>query len=577
MTSEKQHEGMDDQMTHEMRRIEAAQRVLKRKGLDFLDGIRTEDDPDKYLSVLTLWQNDKFLAELEATIQAELAPDPGGIRRFLADFEAHIEDLDARWLLSLWWQSSGTRAVDFDPLIREYQSVYTTGFLQRLENMQQTSDVDPATRQRLNLWQQVAEHELVDSALASQRIELRQSIADYRFHHHKRNYTASQIENMILREEQDRKLRRKAWNSLAQLSQQLAPKMRKLLLKTNTYWQERGYMNANAPRLETLGVSEAVVRQAIANVEATTRSAAQLLLKEYESLLGYEITQWDWQFAATQLSRSFDQTFKNNRPIACLKKTYKTLRIDVEQLPIQFAGSSTDHYIRCNPVRIPHDIIFSHGPISGAREYCKLFKFLGEACYYAHISSDLPYAFRRYPPQVVTEGFARLSSWLLWEDAWLKDFANLTSDQITEFSQQMRNYELLKLRYYAGFAVFEMDAYQNLAEDPKTDLDALYTHHMESFLLMPSDDRSVWAANPRLIDPQGRPFFTKHVLGLAVAAALLEHIHEKGNCLFSKEFGRLFQSDLVRQSASSPWLEQLQQLTARMLTPFPTSWSQAKK
>ncbi|MFQ5977295.1 MAG: hypothetical protein ACE5OZ_04075 [Candidatus Heimdallarchaeota archaeon] len=550
-------------LDEEMRHIKAAKDVLKRKRLD----------PFNWLN--PLWQNEEFLRELEKAITTELLPDPGGIRHFLADFETEIEDLDARWLLALWRQSSGAQGVDFAPLIRKYQSIYTKDLLERLESMQQIRDVDPMIQQHLSWWHQVAEHELVDSALVSQRIELRQSITDYRFHHHKHNYTAKQIENMILREEQDRNLRRKAWNSLAQLSQQLAPKMRKLLLKTNTYWQERGYANAIAPRLETLGVSEAVVRQAIASIEATTRVAAQLLLKEYESLLGYEITLFDWRFAATQLSRSFDQTFKNISPIDCLKKTYKTLGIDIEQLPIQFAGSPTNH-IRCNAVRIPHDIILSHGPISGAREYRTLLMALGKTSYYTHISSDLPYAFRRYAPHVVTEGFARLSSWLLWEDAWLKDNTNLSSDQITEFSQQMRNYELLELRYYAGFAVFEMDAYQNLAEDPKTDLDALYTLHMENFLLMPSDDRSVWAANQDLLDPQGRPYFTNYVMGLAVAAALLEHIHEKGNCLFSNEFGRLFQSDLVRQSTFSPWLERLQQLTARRLTPFPTSWSQAK-
>ncbi|MFQ5977305.1 MAG: hypothetical protein ACE5OZ_04130 [Candidatus Heimdallarchaeota archaeon] len=564
-----------EQLNQEMRRIEAVQAVLKRKGLDFLDQMRTEDDVGSYQSVLGLWQNETFLAELEAAVLAELAPDPGGIRRFLADFEAKIEDLDARWLLTLWWQTSGTREVDLDPLIREYQGIYTKGLLQRLERKQQVSDVDPVTRQRLNIWQQVAERELVDSALVSQRTRLRQEIANYRFPHQGRDYTASQIRTNILRVKQDRELRRTAWNSLVRLSQQMAPKIRELLLQTNVHWLERGYLNANTPRLQALGVSEIVVRQVIASIEKETRSVAQSLLKEYNTFLDYEIAEWDWRFVATQMPHSFDHAFKNINAISCLKKTYKTLGINVERLPIQFDDNSAVHGIRHNAVRIPHDIIFSLGPISGPLEYYSLLYVLGEACYFAHLDGDLTYAFRRYAPKPLGEGLATLSSWLLWEYDWLEEFTNLAPNQIVEFSQQMKNYELLKLRYYAGFAAFEMEIYRALAEDPKIDLDMLYEQHMESFLLMPTTDRSMWAMAHWLIDRQGIPRFTNYVLGLAVAATLNDCLHEKGSYLFSKEFGKLFQSDLVRQGASSPWLERLQQLTAKTLTPFPMSWSRA--
>jgi hypothetical protein len=551
-------------LDEEMRRIKGAKDVLKRKGLDTFNRFNP------------LWQNEEFLRELEKDITTELMPDPGNIRHFLADFETKIEDLDARWLLAVWRQASGARGVNFDPFIREYQSVYTQDLLERLESMQQIPDVDSVGQRRLNLWRYVAEHELVDSALASQRTELRDDITNYRFQHQQRDYTPSQITTKILRGEQDREVRRKAWNSLAQLSQQMAPKMRKLLLQTNTYWQERGYKNANAPRLQVLGASEAVVRQVIASIDVATRSAAQSLLKEYKTILGYEITMSDWLFAVTQIPHSFHQIFRDDIPGSCLKKTYKTLGIDLDHLPIQFAGSSAIHGISCNTVRIPNDILISHGTISGARAYLKLFRMFGKACYFANINADLSYAFRRYAPQMLAEGFATLSSWLLWEHNWLDEFANSPADQIIEFSQQMKNSELLKLRYYSSLALFEMDAYELLAEDPKADLadlDLIYRQHMESFLFVPLSDQMVWAADPWLIDRQGRPLFAKSVLGLAVAATLVEYLHEKGASLFSEDFGKLFQSNLVRQGASSDWLEKLQRMTAKTLTPFPMAWS----
>ncbi|MFW9917186.1 MAG: hypothetical protein ACFFGZ_16400 [Candidatus Thorarchaeota archaeon] len=543
-----------------MRHSEAFRAVLKRKNLDiFFDPL--------------LWQNEQFQLELEQEIQAELESDPGGIRRFLEDFEVHAEDLEARWRIALYWQGSGKRVVDFDPLIVEYQETYTKDLLRRLESLQEIPNVDPLTRRRLSLWRQVAESELVDSALISQRTGLRKSIANYRFQHQGRDYIANQIITNILREEKDRDVRRKAWNSLVQQSSEIAPKMRKLMMKTNAYWQGRGYSNANAPRLQMLGVSEAVVRQVIASIEEATRSAAQSLMKEYESLQKHRIAAWDWRFAATH-PRSFEPAFKDTDAINCLKKTYKALGIDVEHLPIQFTGISTVHGTSHNAIRVPHDIIFSHGPIRGAREYYTLFHVLGKVCYLANIDSDLPYVFRRHAHNVLGEGFATLSSWLLWEYDWLKEFTNLTPEQIVEFSEQMRNYELLKLRYYAGFALFEIEAYRALADNPETDLDKLYGQHRESFLLVPASDRSPWAMTPWLINLQGRPLFANYVLGLAVAATLIEKIHEKGKSLFSEEFGRLFQSDLVRQGASTSWLERLQLQTVRPLTPFAMSWLQ---
>ncbi|MFX0117742.1 MAG: hypothetical protein ACFFB3_24570 [Candidatus Hodarchaeota archaeon] len=562
----------EEQLNQEMRRIKAAQAVLKRKGLDFLERLRTEDDPDKYLSVLALWQNEDFLAEVEATVRAELEPDPGGIRRFLVEFESKIEDLDARWLLALWWQASRTRVPDFDLLIKEYQNVYSPDLLHRLETMWKIPGVDPLIRRCLGLWRHIAEQEVINSALASQRTELRQSIANYRFHHQGTDYTARQIASVILREEQNRKLRQKAWNSLVQLSQQMAPKIRKLILQTNASWRERGYVNPSIFRLQVIGVSETVVRQVFASIEARTRPVAQSLLKEYWDLLNHEIMPWDWRFAAGRMAQPFEALFGKKDVIKVAKKTYENVGIDVGQLPIQFVDSSTTHDINHNAVRVPHDIILSYGSISGFREHFALLQVLGEACYFAHIDGDLAYPFRRYAPEVLAKGFATLSSWLMWEYDWLKEFTALTPEQITEFSQQMKNYELLKLRYYNSFALFEMDAYHALADDPEADLDVLYGQHMKKFLLIPTEDCTVWAAEPFLIDPQGRPFFTIYVLGLAVAANLAEYLSESGEPLLSSQFGTLFRSELVQQGASGPWLERLQKLTLKALTPFPMSW-----
>ncbi|MHA2231922.1 MAG: hypothetical protein ACXAB4_05475 [Candidatus Hodarchaeales archaeon] len=571
MTGGEHHKNLVKEYNEEMRHIEAAQAVLKRKGLNFLDQMRTEGDMNGYLSVLALWQNEDFLAEVEAAVLAELAPDPGGVRRFLADFEAQIENLDARWLLSLWRQTSGESVVNFAPLLKEYQEAYTSDLLQKLEVMQETPGIDPITQRRLNLWQDVVTRELVDVVLEPQRTTLRQTYATYSFHLNGRQYSVSEIAGKILREEQKRNVRHEAWANLVDLSQQIEPMLREFLLRTNALWQERDYANAINPRLQAIGVSETVVRQVIANIEQASRSTAQKLISAYEDFLGHELEPWDWRFVAGQMMRPFEQCFEKIDAITCVKQTYEHLGIAIDQLPIQIVDSSATYETNRHCVRIPHDILFSYGPLSGYRKNFILVRDLGIASSFAHIDEELAYPFRRYAPEVLFEGLGMLVSWVLWDSSWLEEFTDLTADQIKEFIRQMKGFELLKTRHYAGLALFEIDAYAMLEKDSEADLTGLYARHMERFLCFPNGEHSVWAAEPRLIQPL--PYLSQYTLALAVAANLMAYSQRRGMALFSPHFGDLLRSDLVRLGNASSWVERLQQLTTRTLTPVPMSWS----
>lgn len=561
---------IDKELTEEQRRIKAAQAVLKRKGLDFGDRLRTEDDVVRYQSVLALWQNEAFLTNLEETVHAELAPDPGGIRRFLADFEAQIEDLDARWVLARWRQDSGQPVGNATSLMKEYQEIYTGDLLRELQTMRGISDVDPVIQRRLNLWQDIVRRTLIGPELEPQRMTLRQAFATYSFHLGGRQYSASEISGKILREERDRNLRYEAWSNLADLSQQVEPMMQELLTRDNVLWQDRGFPNAITPRLQMIGVSEAVVRQIITSCETASRSAAQKLISEYGDFLGHEIAQWDWRFAAGQMTRSYEQSFENVDTITCAKQTYEKLGIVIDQLPIHITQSVSIYGAPRYYVRIPHDTIVSYGPLSGVRKLLVLLRALGKACCFAHIDEALPYPFRRYAPKVLAEGLGTLAGWVLWEPDWMEEFTDLTGDQIDIFIQRMKNYELFKTRHYAGLALFELDAYAALAEDPEADLKGLYARHMEHFLLLPNDGHSVWASEPQFVEPF--PYLIQYLLAMAVAANLMDDFQQRGVSLLSPHFGELLRSDLVRLGNASSWLERLEHMTSRRLTPVPMSW-----
>ncbi|MFX0117744.1 MAG: hypothetical protein ACFFB3_24580, partial [Candidatus Hodarchaeota archaeon] len=565
------YDRMDDyQINQELRRIKAAEDVLKRKGLDIFERLRTEDDIARYQPILGLWQNEVFLTDLEQAVLEELEHDPRGIRRFLTNFEAHIEGLDARWLLTLWRQDSGHSIRNLDSLLKEYQETYTSDLLLELKTMRETAGIDPITQRRLDLWQQVVTKELIDVDLEPQRTELRQMFTTKLFHFKGRGYTVSGIIEKVLRELEDRDLRFKAWTSLMRFSRQIEPMMREFFAKSNSFWQERGYENANIPRLQAIGVSESIARQIISNYEEISRSTARKTINGFRDLLGHEIAPWDWRFASTQMLSPFEQAFGNMDAIYCVKQTYEKFGIEIDQLPIHFAASSNIYNTVRYYVRIPHDIILSYGALSSYQKPLVLIRDLGRACYFAHIDESLAYPFRRYAPLVLSEGLGTLASWVTWEPGWLEEFTNLAPEKIEISIHQIKSFELLRSRLYAGLALFELDAYSMLAEDPEADLQRLYAQHMEKFIFLPNDDQSFWVPDPRLVEPFPHPI--KNILSVAVAANLLDYLQRKGFSLLSPHFGDLFRSDLVQLGNADSWLKRLQQLTTRALTPLPMSW-----
>jgi hypothetical protein len=295
------------------------------------------------------------------------------------------------------------------------------------------------------------------------------------------------------------------------------------------------------------------------------------LIAEYEDFLGHEIMHWDWRFASASIMHPFDHSFGEKDVIANVKLTYRKMGIELDKLPIQITESLATQTTMGYYSRIPHDILLSYGPLQGFQKPFFLLHALGRACCFAHIDESLAYPFRRSSSMVLSEGIGNLASWVMWEPDWLKEFTDLTTEQIEGFVQQMKKYEIFKTRYHAGLALFELDAYAALAEDSEADLEAIHARHMEQFLLLPKDDCSVWAAEPWFIRPF--PDFIKKILGMAVSANLQEYFRRRGTPLFSPHFSELLHSDLVRLGNVSSWPERLQKLTSNPLAPLPMSWT----
>ncbi len=566
MRNNKPEEAIKEELDDELNYLNAMDRVLKRWRLEKIP--RTEFEPfGSPLSLLV--NNEDFLDYLEKALTLEITPDPGGVRRFFADFEAQIEDLDARWLLSLWRQESGIPTLDSSSLLKEYQQIYNQKLINKIKMMLNIPNISQMTEDQLIKWKQICERELVNTVLESNRLSIRQKIACHRTKVHNNSYSINEILTIVLREEKNRSLRYQAWKNINDLSQKISPAMQQAMVESNKKWQEMGYKNSITPKLQMLGIKEKVVREVITSIERITRPLAQSLFKEFEEQLEHEIRQWDWRYAAGMRFFPFENAFRSIDALNVAKKTYRYIGINIDHHPITFTKKPRSQKTILYPLRISQDLIISYNSLSGYRDIYLLLWHLGAACYLSNIDITLPYAFRRTTSRILEEGMATLSSWLVWDPQWLKMFTNLSAIEIIEFEKLKVVYELLKLRFNAGLALFEMDAYHFLSRNPYENLDKIYNENMRRFSFFPSEDSSLWAVHQRFLDSEGWPFYINYVLVLSVAANLFAYIHDNFDFLFSYNLGNLFKSNLVTEGAIGSWFERFQTFTSRKLTNFP--------
>lgn len=109
----------------------------------------------------------------------------------------------------------------------------------------------------------------------------------------------------------------------------------------------------------------------------------------------------------------------------------------------------------CLPLKAPERVILFCPPGGGLSRYLSLFQELGRALFYAHISPDLPFGFRRIGEPAIPQMYAFLFGSLLTEPLWLR--RNLGIQKESDLIRAAYVEKLYSVRAQVGRLIYELE------------------------------------------------------------------------------------------------------------------------
>lgn len=110
----------------------------------------------------------------------------------------------------------------------------------------------------------------------------------------------------------------------------------------------------------------------------------------------------------------------------------------------------------CATVRVPDDLRLVMQPRGGWDDYAALLHEAGHAEHFAHVSPDLPVAFRRLGDASLTEGYGDLFELLIGEPTWLMEHIGMPEAEAIAFADFSAFWQLSRARSGAARLIYEL-------------------------------------------------------------------------------------------------------------------------
>ncbi len=233
----------------------------------------------------------------------------------------------------------------------------------------------------------------------------------------------------------------------------------------NRLSKELGYSSYPAMVEQCKGFSLESVRllatRALAESDSLYFSILAPLAREEIGLERDSLQRYD--LPALFRSERFDRFFPRKEIIASVRRTYRSLGIDLSAQG-NLSLDTTDRPAKnpraaCFTVSVPGDIRISVKPGGGVDDFAALYHEMGHAQHYAHVTEHA-LEFKYLGEPTVTETYAFLSEYLLCNPAWLRQFSRMEVRPLKDFIRLMALQRLTIVRRYCAKFLFEYALYQ---------------------------------------------------------------------------------------------------------------------
>ncbi len=360
-------------------------------------------------------------------------------------------------------------------------------------------------------------------------------------------------QSLILRHEQDRSLREKAWRSLWELNDKLEDDVRKMFQLRKEAAKQWGFENLADMQLAADGVDRDWLMSFVEDMERATRDQYFEHMDAQAKSLGIEqIKPWDIRFFFETAWPSASY-FPGDRLNESVEEFVRALGLEPNDLGISLYSYDSPYGGQC--VRYaPGDIRILTGYADGMQYYKTAYHEYGHALHAWF--SEPPFSLRTEPGPF-NEGVAEILSMYLHYPSWLRRIG-LSEEEIQRYRTTRRLLLMYRDRSICADAVAEMRVW----DDVDGDYQKIYGD-TATWLMGGSQMPQPFAAVPRWVRPMRmHSYFIADAISSQTHAALRR---EHGEMFDNPEPFRKVVDGYLRPGGTVSWLDKIRDLTGEDL------------
>lgn len=496
------------------------------------------------------------------------------VESYLDALEAELEELSRQYWECLW----KLRTEGHSDGLEEAQKVWLERTRDLADHAQLTvlkeKDLTGILgRRALRLWQVFRDAPVLRKPevkrLQTEVVKLQNEVAQTHanFRPTLRGKKASYLEiQRILREEEDRNLRRDAWFADQAFGAEVEDRARELVLRRNELAREMGYSDLYHRVLEGQeGVEEEFLANLLVQLESLTDGPHQRKVALLQDELGVvDIQYWDKSKEGQELTRRIAPLFPKDSHLPRLIATLRGIGIEWDDLSIfldidEREGKSP--YAYAGPINVPLDVRLLANLGNGPYYCWVLFHEGGHCLHFALVQQ--PYWILREPESCFQEAMAEIIGGLIKTDVWRRRYADLPEELVAELREERWKEKIKQVRWYTQLLTFERELFTN----PHQNLNDLWWGLGERLLgLSRPDGECSWA---NIIAFSTHPVYLQ---GFLIAELIRAHTYEylrrtQGSIIDNPATGRFLIENYYRPGDSKPWGELIREATGEELNP----------
>ncbi|QNO15129.1 hypothetical protein HYG86_10330 [Alkalicella caledoniensis] len=270
---------------------------------------------------------------------------------------------------------------------------------------------------------------------------------------------------LLLPAEKDREKRMQMDQYLGEKQKELNPLREKRVLKLRSIAEDLGYSHYTELIEDTTNINVWELKKTAERFLQGTEEVYSLLL---DKLKGTFLNSGEKPLTKSDItyifkSNSFDQYFPEIEMVPSVEDTLFGMGINIhKQSNITMCfdkeeGKTPRSF--CCPVSIPDEIFLSFNPRGGIEDYQTSLHETGHCQYYANMSKNLPFEFKRLGDKGLGEGYAFLFQFLTKNSHWIDKFLNIPMERINSYQLFINGYQIYILRRFFGKLLYELEVF----------------------------------------------------------------------------------------------------------------------